>query len=59
MDLNLDDLILQYEEVEKTAWASKEKILSMMEKGSFIPYHRSLISLLFEMQGKCGAIDES
>ena len=59
MDLNLDDLILQYEEVEKTTWASKEKILSMMEKGSFIPYHRSLISLLFEMLGKCGAIDES
>ena len=59
MDLNPDDLSLQYEEVEKTTWASKDKILDMIEKGLFIPYHRSLISLLFEMHGKCGAIDEN
>ena len=58
-DLELSELNLQYEEVEKVSWASKEEILSMIENGSFIPYHRSLISLFFEMRGKCGAIDES
>ena len=58
MDIDTDSLNLQYEEVEKTAWASKDKILEMINQGSFIPYHRSLITLLFEMRGKCGAIDE-
>lgn len=49
-DLNLDDLNLQEEEIKTVKGASKEKILSMIEESSFIPYHKSLIELLFLMR---------
>ena len=45
--LDLDSLHLQYEEVQTVQWASKEEILRMIDDGSFIPYEKSLIELLF------------
>lgn len=58
-DLNLDDLNLQEEEVKTVKWASKEEILSMIEEGSFIPYHKSLIELLFFMRQTRGTYTQS
>ena len=46
-DLNIDDLKLQYEEVQAAKWATKEEVLAMIDSGKFIPYHKSLIELLF------------
>lgn len=43
----LDSLRLQYEEVQRVKWADKEEILRMIDDGSFIPYEKSLIELLF------------
>ncbi len=54
-DVDIDSLSLQYEEVEKVKWASKEEIFAMLEEGVFIPYHRSLIDLLFYMKDHSGA----
>lgn len=45
VDLNV--LQLQYEEVQQVRWASKEEILQMIDDGTFIPYEKSLIDLLF------------
>lgn len=45
--VNLNALQLQYEEVQKVRWVSKEEILQMIDEGSFIPYEKSLIELLF------------
>ena len=40
-------LRLQPEEVRSVRWAAEEEILRMIDDGSFIPYEKSLISLLF------------
>lgn len=49
-DIYISKLKLQYEEVQSVKWASKEEILSMIDKEIFIPYHKSLIDLLFFMR---------
>ena len=45
--VELQSLQLQYEEVQAVRWAEKEEILRMIDDGSFIPYEKSLIELLF------------
>src|SRR5690625_1935794 len=54
-DLNIIDLPLPTEEVQQVKWASKEEIFNMISDGLFIPYHKSLISLLFDMKYNMGA----
>ncbi|MCR1877281.1 NUDIX domain-containing protein [Paraclostridium bifermentans] len=49
-DVDISKLKLQYEEVQSVKWASKEEILSMIDEEIFIPYHKSLIDLLFFMR---------
>lgn len=53
-DIDISKLNLQYEEVQAVKWASKEEILSMIDKETFIPYHKSLIELLFFMKDSKG-----
>lgn len=53
-DISLDDLTLQYEEVQNVKWASQEEILSMIEAGEFIPYQKNLIKLLFDIKNQYG-----
>ncbi|MDE6149390.1 MAG: NUDIX domain-containing protein [Ruminococcus sp.] len=48
--------ITQPEEVEKVMWADKKTILSMIDDGSFIPYHKGFIEMLFDMRKKTGTI---
>lgn len=40
-------LTLQIEEVQAVRWASLPEILEMVRAGAFIPYHESLLELLF------------
>lgn len=54
-DVEIRELTLQYEEVQNVKWADKDKILKMIDAGSFIPYYGSLIGLLFEMRNQEGA----
>lgn len=51
-----DTLQLQYEEVEKAEWADKDRVLSMISDGSFIPYHRGFIEWLFDARKDFGTI---
>lgn len=53
-EVDLDNLNLQYEEVQNVKWASKEEIISMIEENIFIPYYPSLISLLFDTRKQYG-----
>ena len=49
-DLEIDSLQLQYEEVQKVKWVTKNEILKMIDRKVFIPYHKSFINLLFDMR---------
>lgn len=53
-DIEISDLYLQYEEVKAVKLASKEEILKMIDEETFIPYHKSLIELLFFMKDTKG-----
>lgn len=53
-DLRLDEFRLQPEEVQAVKWAALEEILSMIDSGEFIPYHKDLIRLLFFMKNRRG-----
>ncbi len=47
MDVDLNTLTLQPEEVERVAWASREKIHEMIDKEEFITYDKSIIDMMF------------
>ena len=49
-DGDISTLKLQYSEVESVKWASREKILSMIKDGTFVPYYPSLINMIFDMK---------
>lgn len=49
-DGSIDDLNLQYEEVESVKWADRQEILSMISDGTFVPYYPSLINMIFDMK---------
>jgi len=53
-EVDLDKLVLQYDEVQQVKWATKEEIISLVRCGQFIPYYESLIHLLFDMRKRLG-----
>ena len=53
-NIDISDLKLQYEEVQNAKWASQTEIIKMIDDGTFIPYHKSLIELLFYMKNHNG-----
>ncbi len=57
-EVDIVALELQFEEVQKVKWASKDEILEMIDSGEFIPYHKSLIELFFDIRKMFGAVRE-
>lgn len=53
-DVNISDLVLQFEEVQQVKWATLEEILQKIDNGVFIPYYKSLIQLFFDMKKQYG-----
>lgn len=53
-DINIDSLVLQYEEVQQVKWAALDEILQKLDDGIFIPYYKSLIQLFFDMRNNYG-----
>lgn len=53
-EVDLDELCFQPDEVESAMWADEQMILEMIDDGTFMPFHKSLISLLFAMRFKLG-----
>ncbi|WP_155819646.1 NUDIX hydrolase [Lactococcus laudensis] len=46
-DLNLGKLNLQPTEVQGVKWASYDEVMCMMKEGTFFPYQRSMLELIF------------
>ncbi len=57
-NVDVADLILQEEEVQAARWADEAEIHRMIDEGSFIPYHHSLISLLFLLRLQRGTVTQ-
>lgn len=53
-DINIDELNLQYEEVQQVMWADKNEIIRMIDSKECIPYYKSFIELLFNMKDCMG-----
>ena len=51
-DLDINKLTPQPEEVSELMWADEAEILSMIDRGEFVPYNKSLISFLFSTHDK-------
>ncbi len=54
--VDIDKLVLQHSEVQSVAWASLDDIMQAIDNGTFIPYQKSLIQLLFQSRHSYGAI---
>lgn len=50
MDLDLNQLVLSESEVQEVRWASKEEIFRMIEEGSFIPFQKCAIEMIFTVR---------
>lgn len=55
-EIDVSTLKLQYEEVRAAKWAGLEEILGMIDRGEFIPYFKSFITVLFETRKQYGCI---
>ncbi|MDW3195689.1 MAG: NUDIX domain-containing protein [Cytophagales bacterium] len=52
---DLSQLRLQESEVQAVKWASKSEILKLIDDGDFIPYHHSVINMIFDTRKVFGA----
>ena len=57
LEPDLDTLRLQPEEVQAVRWASRDEVLSMIERGIFIPYSRPLMEYIFFRHDHWGNFD--
>ena len=55
-DVDPDTLALQYEEVQRVKWADINEIFALIDKGDFLPYHKSFIELLFHFRNNIGTL---
>ena len=55
-EVDLAALRLHPEEVQAVRWAAEEEVLRMLEEGTFIPYHRSYLELLFRLRTARGVL---
>ncbi len=54
MDVDKTACALQHEEVAEVEWLTKEEIMQKIEDGSFIPYNKGLVELLFFLRNHRG-----
>lgn len=56
-NVEVETLSLQASEVSAAKWSDYQNILDMIDQGSFVPYHKELIGLLFAMYNKTGTLN--
>ncbi len=54
-ELDITELRLQPEEVQAVRWATMDEILAMIDDGTFIPWKKDLIRLLFASRNRRGS----
>ena len=52
MDIELNNVIIQEEELDRVMWASKEEIIEMMNNGEFVHYSKNTINSIFKLKIK-------
>lgn len=55
VEVELADLKLQKSEVQGVRWVNREELMELWKQGDFIPYHRSLLDMIFEIRHQRGA----
>lgn len=55
-ELDPAQLHLQQEEVQAARWASREEIMAMLRDNTFVPYHPSMIDMLFDLRSHGGGL---
>ena len=55
-DIDINDLKLQYEEVQNITWANKQEVMQLIDDEKFIPYNKGFIELLFFQNYNRGVI---
>lgn len=53
-EVDTEKLKLQYEEVQRVKWSSVDEIYQKIDEGTFIPYYKSFIQLLFDIRKQYG-----
>lgn len=53
-EVDTEKLKLQYEEVQRVKWSSIDEIYQKIDEGTFIPYYKSFIQLLFDIRKQYG-----
>lgn len=53
-EIDTEKLKLQYEEVQRVKWSSVDEIYQKIDEGTFIPYYKSFIQLLFDIRKQYG-----
>lgn len=56
-DIEINNLKLQYEEVQNIVWATKEEVLQLIDENKFIPYNKGFIELLFHQNYNRGVLE--
>ena len=55
-DVDPASLTLQPEEVQAVRWATEDEVMRMLDEGTFIPYHRGYLELLFRLPKQRGVL---
>lgn len=55
-DIAVSELKLQSEEVQAAKWVDRDEIYSLIDSGTFIPYYKSFIDMLFNYRTNRGNI---
>ena len=55
-DYDLAQVHMQKEEVQAVRWASEQEVYAMMDEGTFIPYHKPVMALLFYYRNHYGTV---
>ena len=56
--VDLSRVKMQEEEVQQVKWADREEIHRLISDGEFIPYHRSVIDMIYSMKDFYGCHSE-
>lgn len=56
-DIDINNLKLEYDEVQNIVWANKEEVMQLIDEKKFIPYNKGFIELLFHQNYNRGVLE--
>lgn len=55
-DIPLSSLVFQKEEVSGAKWATREEVFQMLADGTFVPFRKCFLEMIFGMNGNLGIL---